>query len=107
MGNGRHDFAFGNDVLFYFLAERESATADHEFNPGVTTTAETQAAIIADLREREVRYVVRATLFDQIREPNASGESSGVFELDRFLEREYAPVARFGRYEVARRRADR
>ncbi len=105
VGNGRHDLAFGSDVLFYFLADRTAATRHHEFNPGVTTSAAVQAEIIRALRAAEVPYVVRTDRFDRAREPNRSSVSSGVHDLDRFLQLDYVPVARVGRYEIARRRA--
>lgn len=104
VGNGRHDLAFGSDVLFYFLADRTSATRHHEFNPGVTTTSAIQAEIIRALSAESVPYVVRTDRFDRFREPNQSSISSGVHDLDRFLQLNYLPVARVGRYEIARRR---
>lgn len=104
VGNTRHDLAFGSDVLFYFLADRTSATRHHEFNPGVTTTAAVQAEIVRALRAEDVPYIVRTDRFDRFREPNQSSVSSGVHDLDRFLQLNYVPVARVGRYEIARRR---
>jgi hypothetical protein len=94
----------GNDVLFYFLAQRQPATKYYEFDPGVTTTAPIQAAIVDAIRRERVPYVVRLGRFDHVREPNRSALSSGQTGLDRFLDANYAPVARFGDYEIAKRR---
>ncbi len=103
VGNGRHDLIFFNDVLFYFLAERRPATKYYEFDPGVTTSAEIQAAIIDGIRETRVPYVVRVSRFDAVREPNRSAESSGVVDLDQFLQNNFELVARFGNYEIRKR----
>ena len=103
MANGRHDIALANDILFYFLAQR-AVTKYHEFNPGLTTTSQTQQAIIEALRAESVPYVVRLRSFDNISEPNGSARSSGVILLNQFLQREYKEVARFGQYEITQRR---
>ena len=103
VANGRHDIAFANDVLFYFLAQRAAVTKYHEFNPGLTTTSQTQQAIIEALQTESVPYVVRLRSFDNISEPNSSAQSSGVILLDQFLQREYKEVARFGQYEITQR----
>src|SRR5262249_55238873 len=84
VGNGRHDITISNDVLFYFLAERNSVTKYQEFNAGLTNTAETQKAIIEALRVWRPPYVVKMTHFDTVSEPNASSISSGVTLLDQF-----------------------
>lgn len=104
VANGRHDITFANDVLFYFLAQRRSATKYYEFNPGLTTTADTQAAIIKAIAEAKVPYVVIVRGFDAKIEPNQSAVSSGVRDLDVAIENDYAEVARFGKYEVRKRR---
>jgi hypothetical protein len=104
VANGRHDIAYANDILFYFLAQRAAVTKYHEFNPGLTTTSQTQQAIIEALRAESVPYVVRLRYFDNISEPNSSVRSSGVILLDQFLQREYTEVARFGQYEITQRR---
>ena len=103
VANGRHDVTFINDVLFYFLAQRRSATKYHEFNPGLTTGASTQATIIREVQRANVPYVVRTRRFDAYKEPNKSAESSGVLALDHFLYTEFAQVERFGDYEIWRR----
>jgi hypothetical protein len=103
VGNGRHDITISNDVLFYFLAERNSVTKYQEFNAGLTNTAETQKAIIEALRVQRPLYVVKMTHFDTVSEPNASSVSSGVTLLDQFLECEYTEVARFGEYHISKR----
>lgn len=104
VGNGRHDIALISDVMFYFLAERGSATKFHELHPGLTTTAEVQRRIVDDLIAKRVNYVVMYTGADYVREPNKSAQSTGVWILDEFLSHTYFEEARFGRYIVRRKR---
>jgi hypothetical protein len=102
VGNTRHDRLNSNDVLFYFLAERPSATAYHDMHPGVVTTAAVQEAMIRDLDQKRVACVV---LREDPRPPeagNASGVSSGVTLLDRYIADRFVriPEATFGAYQV-------
>ena len=103
VGNYRHDMGVTSDVLFYFLAERHSATKYHELVPGVTTRSDVQASMVEDLRRARVRYVILRR--DIGSEPsNESSRSSGVHLLDRYIEDHFRPVMDFGNYLVARRR---
>lgn len=104
VGAGRHDKLFANDVLFYFLAERPSATRYHELHPGLATVQPTQREIIRELENRLVNHVVLYTGADGIREPNASAESSGVSDLDDYLAEHFGPEQRFGPYSVLARK---
>jgi hypothetical protein len=101
VGNTEHDRVVISDVLFYFLAERHSATKYHEGHPGLTTTAEVQNRIVDDILQWDCQYVVLATM-DNF-EPNESANSSGVFILDDFIRSNYRPDRQFGRYGVWKR----
>jgi hypothetical protein len=91
------------DVMFYFLAERHSATKYHELVPGVTTRADVQATMVENLRHARVRYVILRR--DIGSEPsNESSRSSGVHLLDRYIEDHFQPVRDFGNYVVMGRR---
>lgn len=103
VGNGRHDRIFINDVLFYFLADRPSATKYHELHPGVATTADVQQRIISELISRRVQVIVLWEGVDEVNEPNLSSVSSGVHLLDDFLKSNYTEVVRFGHYSVRER----
>jgi hypothetical protein len=103
VGCGRHDIIFGSDVLFYFLAQRRSATKYHEFQPGLITTAAVQTEIIGELTRQKLPYVVIFSGYDHLREPNESRFSSGVRLLDDYLAANYAQVRQFGRYSVRKR----
>ncbi|MHB1355446.1 MAG: glycosyltransferase family protein [Anaerolineae bacterium] len=98
VGLSRHDRIFVNDALFYFLAQRKSATRYNELHPGVATTQAVQEEIVADLDRLQVPLVVIFSMFEGVIEPNDSGKSSGVNILDRYLKHTYQPGASFGRY---------
>lgn len=102
VGNSRHDRIFTNDVGFYFLSGRPSATRFHELFPGVATTLLVQKEIARDIESMGVRCVVLVHA-RQSEEPNSSAVSSGVYYLDEFIRSRYTPVARFGKYEIRKR----
>jgi len=106
VGNSRHDLIFVNDIGFYFLSARGSATRYSELHPGVATTLPVQRAIVGELEARGVRWVVLVDM-PAPHEPNASAVSTGVSFLDEHLRRHYESVARFGDYRVLRRAAIR
>jgi hypothetical protein len=104
VGLPHHDQVAVNDAMFYFLADRPSATAYHTLMPDVTTTAPAQAQMVAALTRRPVPYVVLwagAAVWD---EPNGTSVSSGITILDDYLAQRYQPVARFGDYTILRAR---
>ena len=106
VGLGRHDKIFENDVLFYFLAGRPSATAWHHMDPGVQTTAMVQRRMVAELDRRRTKVVVIETEWDTVAEPNGSAVGSGVTLLDDYIRAHYQPVAHFGDIAVLRRVSD-
>ncbi len=104
VANPRHDLVRVGDTLLYVLLQRPSATDYDVMQPGVVTTATVQAKMIASLQASRPRIVVRWTNPNASRpEPNGAGRSSGVLALDRYLARNYRPVARFGDYTVLAR----
>ncbi len=104
VGNGRHDKVLLNDVLFYFLSERDSATRYHELHPRQATTASVQQTIIDDLEDQHVRVVVLYVGADFVREPNESAISSHVTLLDDFLKKNYQVVGQVGNYRWLEKR---
>jgi hypothetical protein len=100
----RHDLIFANDALFYFLAERDSATRYHELHPGVATTRPVQEEIVSDLEQASVPYVVLFSRYENRREPNESSVSSGVTLLDDYIRDHYRQVEQFGDYMVWERK---
>ncbi len=102
VGNTRHDMIFYNDVMIYFLSERESATKYYELHPGLATTQQIQESIVRDIEGAQVRFVVLRDA-DENHDPNESSRSSGVFTLDRFIRDHFTQDQRIGAYTVWRR----
>jgi hypothetical protein len=100
VGLDRHDKIFANPIGLYFAAGRLPGTHWHEFNPGIQTRADIQAAMVEELQRNKVRWVVRDATFDDVVEPNASALSSGVTVLDRYLDENYRPVASSGKVAI-------
>lgn len=103
VATGRHDKVFANNVSLYFLAQRLPGTRWHQYDPGIQTTEKIQREMIRDLESFDVKWVVVDSRWDNVREPNKSAESSGIFLLDEYLQRNYRPVDRFGTIEIRQR----
>jgi len=102
VGNRRHDLIWINDIGFYFLSDRPSATSYHDLVTGVVTTLPVQKIIAHDIQSKNVNCIVLVNI-PESGEPNASTISSGVYYLDDFIRSEYAQVAEFGNYEIRER----
>ena len=100
VGLTRHDRIFVNDVLFYFVSKRLSATKWHHFDPGVQTSREIQSEMIAELERRQTRVIVLNADWENLWEPNDSSISSGVTILDEFIRTHYGLAATFGKTHV-------
>ncbi len=99
VGNQRHDYVFVNDVGFYFLADRPSATRYSELHPGVATTLPVQKEIAGELESKNVNVLVLVDIPNS-GEPNASVISSGVHYLDEYIRSKYTLVAQYGEYQI-------
>jgi hypothetical protein len=102
VGNLRHDKVFANDVSFYYLAGRPSATRYSTLHPGVTDTREVQAEIIKSLESKQVNYLILVNYWLS-NEPNKSAISSGVTDLDVYIRSQYRAEAQFGEYIIVKR----
>jgi hypothetical protein len=100
VGSTRHDRVIVNDIMFYFLAGRRSATRYHDLEPGVVTTIPVQEEAIQALRMKQTKYVVLYSGFQGSDEPNESARSSGVMLLDNFFHENFRHVRQFGLYEI-------
>jgi hypothetical protein len=100
IGDSRHDRIFVNDVMLYFLSERHSATKYHELHPGLANTREVQQEIIEELKKNSVKCVVLWNGAENVMEPNESAISTGVTDLDDFIQKNYIPVMTFGPYQI-------
>jgi hypothetical protein len=102
VGNRQHDLLFANDISFYFLANRPSATRYHELHPGLANTLPVQQEMVAELAAQEVKWLV-TTEWGNPGEPNASAQSSGVHLLDEFIQANYVRTNQYGSYIIWQR----
>jgi hypothetical protein len=100
VGCTRHDRIIVNDIMFYFLAGRHSATRYQDLEPGIITTAPVQEEAIQALRMKRTKYLVLYSGFQSTDEPNESARSSGVMLLDHFIHSNFRQVRQFGLYEI-------
>lgn len=105
VGAAKHDQVFVNDMSFYFLVDRPSATKFHEVHPGLTDTLAAQEAIVSDIRGADVDWLVTLDWPDS-QEPNRSAVSSGIHHLDEFIAANYRRVNQFERYSIWRQRSN-
>jgi hypothetical protein len=103
VGNSRHDRIFINDVMFYFLCERHSATKYHELHPGLANTRKVQLEIIDELKRNNVKIIVLWNGAENVVEPNESSVSTGVNDLDDFIRLNYATIMYLGPYRILQR----
>jgi hypothetical protein len=101
-GTPRHDQFAVNDVMLYFLAERDPGTYFWCIDAGVTTTREVQLQMRRELTVNRVNWVV---LWMDARPEGSSAPpgSPGATTLDEMLATEFAPVERMPSYWVLRR----
>jgi hypothetical protein len=105
VANPRFDLVHAGNPLLYVILGHPNPTHYDVMQPGVVTTAAVQRQIISSLRRSGTRLVIRwLDPRASLAEPNGAGRSSGVHILDRYLRATYAPVARFGYYQVLQKR---
>jgi hypothetical protein len=87
-GTPRHDLFLTNDVMLYFLAERDAGTYYWCLDAGVTTTEPVQREMVQEL---EANHVPTVVLYQIARneEGNEGARSSGVKLLDDYLATRY------------------
>jgi hypothetical protein len=103
VANPRFDLVHAGDPLLNVILERPNPTRYDVMQPGIVTTAKVQREMIRELAHTRLIVVwhdPRATL----REDNPAGRSSGVNLLGDYIRAAFMPAARFGVYEVRRRR---
>lgn len=102
IGNIRHDRTRVTDIMFYFLSNRHSATKYYLLEPGFATLTTVQKKIINDIEMQQVRYIVLRN--DNVEEPNESSKSSGIRNLDNFIQDKFILVQQFGDYTIWKRK---
>jgi hypothetical protein len=107
VGNNRHDHIVANDVMFYFLSARHSATRYHDMHPGVVTTARVQDEIVRELDRQQVSCIVRWDDVSHVWGPvNDNSTPSAVTTLDRYIEEHFEAGPRFEEYQIWQRRTN-
>jgi hypothetical protein len=101
VGNLRHDQVFNNDIMFYFLSERHSATKFHDLHPGITTTAVIQERIVADIESWQVEYIVLRD--DSRRKAKEMNKYTGSHILDNYIRDNFVLEQKFGLYTIWKR----
>ena len=102
VGNQSHAATNYNDVGFYFLSNRPSATRYYMNLAGLTTTLPVQKTIVQEIESKNVNYIVLADFF-----PYPEPASSGVHFLDDFIRTNYVPVAEFYNYAIWERASEK
>lgn len=100
VGLGRHDKVLINDVALYFLVNLRSTTKWYQFDPGLQTSMRIQREMIDELEHNHPHYIVLELQWDDVQEPNASAQSSGVVLLDDYIYQNFYSVATFGLISV-------
>jgi hypothetical protein len=103
VGSTRHDRIIWNDILFYFLADRHSATKYYDLHPGIATTEEIQKKIINDIEIGQVEYIVLLTQRGQRGTKEWENERVGSSILDNFIRDNFMQIREFGNYLVWKR----
>ncbi|MBI4707811.1 MAG: hypothetical protein HY761_07810 [Candidatus Omnitrophica bacterium] len=98
VGVKNHDQFVFNDVIIYFLAERDSATKHHVLNPGVHTTLKVQEELVNEFKNSPPRLVVLAPR--NWNEPNPSSIDSRIELLDNYIAANFEFIKAFGLYEI-------
>lgn len=96
VGNSRNSHPTTNDVLLYFLSERNPATKYYELHPGFTTQIEIQERIIHDLQKNDPPVVVLAD--DQSRGLPKITKASCLTLLDQYIAYRYEVSDNIGPY---------
>ena len=85
-----------NPLVVYFLADRRAGVLDTMYNPGITTTADTQALMVEQLASNHVRYLILDREFAGCFEPSNGSGGTGSTILDQAIARNYVVVADYG-----------
>jgi len=94
----RHDVLTANEPMFYFMANRRSATRYIELHPGVITTKRVQQIVVSDLEREQTRLVVLTSSPND--EPNKASFPSNVRLLDEYIRGNYELAADFGSHQM-------
>jgi len=92
---------FGGSTIIYFLADRLPAVKFYELLPGLVTDKSTQQEIRDSLKEKEVKLIVLQDVdTGEMKREDVPGDAR---ILDDFIQANYAPAAKFGKYNLFNR----
>jgi hypothetical protein len=105
VGLARHDKIGkdkGNNIAFYFLSNRHSATKYYELHPGLATNALIQNQIISDIKNSSVRYIVIHEKDEKQDDTSSKDDCAipGAGDLDEFINNFYSEAQSFGSYHI-------
>jgi len=106
IGLNRHDALLIGDTKLYFILDRPSATRYHELHPAITDTRPVQLEMIEDIRQNNVRLIVRKAIFNdaKINEIKANFLDTlpniGATDLDHLINENFHEIERFDKYSV-------
>lgn len=103
-GELRNSHALLNPLIAYYLADRPPGVHDTMYNPGITTTEQTQQRMVDDLRRNAVRLLILDVRFADCFEPSNLSRETGATVLDQALSQDYRVVADFGAVIIMGRR---
>jgi hypothetical protein len=108
VGGQRHDRATANDIMFYFLSQRDSPMRAFDFYDGAFGSVETvtfQEEVVRGLEARGVRYVVAFHQPEDNNDVTPSDDMRGSTLLDGFIRAHFEKVAGFGSYDIKEKRS--
>jgi hypothetical protein len=88
---------FVNNVMLPFLLQQPVATKYHELHTGIVTTLPVQREIIDELKD--VDHIVLWDIYF-CNEPNLGCVSSGVYDVDEYIQNNFQKVKSFGNYDI-------
>jgi len=94
VGNTNTNKIFINNVIFYFLAGRDSGVFYYDLEPGVVTTLPVQLEMINQLEQNNVHYIILWSGGENV------NEQSSVTDLDNFIRIHYQLSKTFGNYSI-------
>lgn len=106
VGLNRHDALLIGDTGLYFILDRPSATRHHELHPAITDTRPVQREMIEDIKNKNVRLIVRKTIFNDEKVDEIKADflktlpNIGATELDDYIRDNYHEIKQFDKYSV-------
>lgn len=98
VGVKNHDQFTINHTILYYLANRDSVTRFHHFEPGVTNTINAQKTIKSELIASSPEMLILTNSYWY--EPNESRFDLGIDIVDNYIREFYKLEAKFGIYEI-------